>query len=222
MLVLRPATIVVGIVLLLVSALVVLSLLLSAIDKLSPYALSYVMGRPVLFNPIDLLLSVSMPFFPLDYVIFTVVVCFLCIATVSGISRAGIRFLWILLYPLKRQRSAPQGVLLSTLLMMLFTIACVFVLDTLAPRYLMFGGQTYLVNGTDVTPCSVLAPVSANCSVTQIERIVTDVKFRFSFFAIVFYWSIWVFLGFFVMGVVFSICIRVNPKLRSTEDDESD
>ncbi len=105
--------------LLLLTLLVVLSLLLSAIDKLSPYALSYVMGRyaerlcsiqcshlkkkkkkkkkkrPVLFNPIDLLLSVCMPFFPLDYVIFTIVVCFLCVATVSGISRAGIRLLWI-------------------------------------------------------------------------------------------------------------------------------
>lgn len=124
------------------------------------------------------------------------------------------------LFPLKRQRSAPQGVLLSSVLMMLFTIASVFVLDTLAPRYLMFGGQTYLVNGTEAVPCSVLAPATANCSVTQIERIVTDVKFRFSFFAFAFYWCIWIFLGFFVIGVIFSICIRVNPRLRS--NDESD
>lgn len=41
MIVIRPATLIVGIALLLFSALIVLSLLLSSIDKLSPYALSY-------------------------------------------------------------------------------------------------------------------------------------------------------------------------------------
>lgn len=134
MVVLRPITIVVGIFLLLVTALVILSILLTTIDKLSPSVLSYVLGRPVLFNPVDLLLSACGPLFPLDYLFFTLLVLFLWIATVSGISRAGVRLLWIELFALKRQRSAPQGVLLCSLLLVLVTIAIMFTLDTLAPR----------------------------------------------------------------------------------------
>lgn len=179
------------------------------------------MGYPVIFNPIDLLLSVCVQLFPLDYLIFTLIVVYIAMATISGISRAGIRLLWIELFPIKRQRSAPQGVLLATQLMMLFVISLVFVMDTLAPRYLMFGGQTYLTVNNTVAPCSVLAPVSANCSVTQIERIVTDVKFRFGFFSVVFYWSNWAFLAFFVAGVVFSICLQVR-RHHSQDADDSD
>jgi LMBR1 domain-containing protein 1 len=180
------------------------------------------MGYPIIFNPVDLLLSVCVPLFPLDYLIFTLLVLYISLATISGISRAGIRLLWIELYAFKRQRTAPQGVLLATLLLMLFVIALVFVLDTVAPRYLMFGGQTYLSANLTSLPCSVLAPPAANCSVTQIERIVTDVKFRFSFFSVVFYWSNWVFLGLFVVGCIFSVCLRVRSHQSSAEQEDSE
>lgn len=221
MMVLRPVTIIVGIVLLLIMTFVVLSLLLTSIDKLSPNALGHVLGNVAIFNPIDWLLSVCMPFFPLDYVIFTIVVLFLWFATISGLSRAGVRFLWIELFQIRRQRTAPQGVLLVGLLMMLVCITLMFMLDTLAPRYMLFGSQTYIANST-LTQCTIFAPPEANCTMTEIERIVTDVKFRFSFFAVVFYWSQWAFLAFFLAGLIFSIFLKVRGSKRDVEDEDYD
>jgi hypothetical protein len=102
---------------------------------------------------------------------------------------------------------------------MLVSITLMFTLDTLAPRYTMFGDQTYLAANATVVACSVLAPQSANCSVTQIEKIVTDVKFRFDFFSVVFYWANWVFLACFVGGVVFSVCLRVRGRFDEDVED---
>ena len=216
--ILRPVYYIIGVLLCLFGLLVMLSLLLTAIDKLHPSAMSYVLGIPLIFNPIDMLLSVCMPFFPLDYVIYSVLTLFLFSATIAGISRLGIRLLWKLLFPLRRQRTAPQGVLLASLLIMLVSITLVFTLDTLAPRYTMFGDQMYRGNVT-MLPCSVLAPADANCTVTQIEKLVADVKFRFSFFSIVFYWVNWVFLACFLGGCVLSVYLKVKmPELDAPEE----
>lgn len=209
----RPISIAIGILLMLWMLFILLSLLLSSIDKLSPSAHAYVLAHQKIFNPMDSLLSICVGLFPLDFFIFFLVVIFMWFATVSGITRLGIRFLWISIHQIKRQRTAPQGVLIFALMLVLASITITFMIDTLAPNYTTFGDQMFYLNNTGMVQCSISAPQTQDCSMTQIERIVNDVKFRFSFFSIVFYWSNWVFFAFFVGGVVLSICLKVKKNL---------
>lgn len=145
------------------------------------------MEHPAIFNPIDTLLYLCAPLFPLDYLLFTALVLFMWFATVSGISRWGIRALWVELFPIKRQRTAPQGMLLAGVLLMLGCVALAFAVGTLAPSYTMWGHQHYVsANGT-VVPCSTAAPVASNCTMTQLEQIVSVLTLKFSFFRYVLY-----------------------------------
>jgi hypothetical protein len=80
----RPFAIAIGVLLAVVGLAIVLSFLLTSIDKLSPSAASYVLSHAAIFNPLDSLLYLCAPFFPLDYVIFCIIVAFMWFATVSG------------------------------------------------------------------------------------------------------------------------------------------
>ena len=77
-------------------------------------------------------------------------------------------------------------------------------------------------NVTVTTQCSYSAPLSSDCTITQIQRIVTDVKFRFSFFSVVFYWANWVFFACFIGGVVLSVCLKVRQHRDRYDDDDDD
>jgi hypothetical protein len=78
----RPIGIVVGILMALLMIFIVLSFLLTSIDKLSPSAASYVLTHAAIFNPLDSLLYLCAPFFPLDYFVFAIIVAFMFFATV--------------------------------------------------------------------------------------------------------------------------------------------
>lgn len=131
----------IGILLGVLSLFIVLSILLTSIDKLSPSAASYVLTHSAIFNPLDSLLYVCAPFFPLDYALFAMLVAFVWFATVSGVSRWGIRALWIEMFPMKRGRTAPQGLLLGGLLLMLGSVTLAFYISSIAPTYVAWGHQ---------------------------------------------------------------------------------
>lgn len=218
----RPISIIIGIILLAWMTFLLVSMLLGSIDKLSDSAKSYVAAHYAIFNPLNSLLSVCIPLFPLDFFVFFLVVAFLWFATVSGTIRLGIRFLWISIHKIKRQRTAPQGVLLFSLLLVMVSITITFVIDTLIPSYATFGDQQYYVNNTGYVACSISAPSIANCTMTQIETIVNDVKFRFPFFSVVFYWVNWVFFAFFLGGLILGICLKVRKNDPLEQEDEED
>lgn len=213
----------IGVLLLAVMLAIVLSFILTSIDKLSPSAASYVLNHAAIFNPLDSLLSVCAPFFPLDYVIFTAIVMFMWFATVSGISRWGIRAIWIEMFPIAKGRSAPQGLLLMGLLLMLVCVTLAFSIGTLAPNYATWGHQQYLNNNGTWVPCSTDAPF-ANCSMTQLERVTSVVKFKFGFFRYVLYWANWVFVGSWLVCLFISVVMRLRGKggVEAEEEESND
>jgi hypothetical protein len=109
--------------------------------------------------------------------------------------------------------------LLTGALMMLVCVTLAFSIGTLAPSYTMWGHQQYLLNGT-LVPCDTLAPPT-NCSMTQLERITSVVKFKFGFFRYVLYWSNWVFLAFWVLGLILAICLRVKGEFSQQQQKKS-
>lgn len=203
----------------LMSAVLVVSIVLTNIDKLvnSDCGLTcgYTLSHPKKWNPLDAFLVIMAKYFPLDYVVMVIVIVYIYFATLSGISSIGIRFLWILLYKVRAGATRPQGLLIATLIMMFSIMALNMELMSLFPQYATYGSQTY---GPDNTPCDITAPLE-DCKMTQIGTIIHRIFMRISFFGIVFYFATWVFVAFVAISFVIAI-FRRRPS--NVAEDDSD
>merc|ERR1719336_1129341 len=99
--ILRPFELLIGVVFSIFGFLLFLSLLLTNLDKAlhsGGPATGYALQNSSLPNPVDLLLVLAQQVFPLDYVLYTVLVLFMLSCSMSGISKLGIRCFCLLLY----------------------------------------------------------------------------------------------------------------------------
>ena len=126
------------------------------------------------------------------------------------------------MYSRRKRASAPQGLLAAAIITMLCILALNFELLTLAPQYTSFGSQTFFNSTTKViSPCSIQFPVK-NCTMTQIASLVNRVSISMTFFSVVFYFGTWAFIGFWVIGLIFSICRKRKSVIDNTDSDEED
>jgi len=248
--IMKPFLFLFGIVFLLVSILIWVSILLTTIDKTvnqhqiceSSAACGFVLSNREIFNPVDVVLTKAAKFFPLDYVIIGLLVIYIFIATLSGVVKIGIRFLWMKLYDIRRGGSAPQGLLLTAVILMLSTLALNFEITTLAPQYSTFGTQVYNVSAVNVTlsgnttvsgngtavvdsrgmiPCDLKSP-QMNCTMSQIAQIVNRISIRTSFFGVIYFYATWVFLIFCVLGSFIALFKARASNIEKREDDSDE
>lgn len=67
------------------------------------------------------------------------------LATMSGVIQIGVRFLWVTLFRIRKGSTAPQGLLVSAVLLTLSLLALNYtVTTTVAPGYAHFGSQVYV------------------------------------------------------------------------------
>eukprot|EP01121_Diplochlamys_sp_Union-15-3_P002660 TRINITY_DN1238_c0_g1_i5.p1 TRINITY_DN1238_c0_g1~~TRINITY_DN1238_c0_g1_i5.p1 ORF type:complete len:501 (+),score=40.51 TRINITY_DN1238_c0_g1_i5:63-1565(+) len=222
----RPFAFIFGFLFLLVSLLIVISISLTNIDKvMQDYCGSkcgfFLQYGPKLFNPFDQLLVVVSRFFPMDYIIMALVVCYIFISTISGVTAIGIRFLWMKLFPFKIRGTAPQGLLCASWLLMLSVLALNNQIITLAPTYATFGSQKQKIDNGTTVPCSFkyLAP-NGTCRMTVIGALVSKVNITMPFFGIAFYWMTWAFILFWLVGLFVAICKKKASNIEEYSDDE--
>jgi len=167
-------------------------------------ACGFILKYPVIFNPLDKLLIVLSPIFPVDYVLLSVIVLYIYFATLSAVTDIGIRCFCLNMFRFRKGRTEPQGLMTSSVILMLSTLALNNSVVTLAPTYANFGSQTYLPNGTSVeAPCSINAP-SDVCLMTQVGTIVHSVDLNVGFF-----WACVLWIHLVVCTVVFSESCRI-------------
>jgi LMBR1 domain-containing protein 1 len=151
---LRPFGILFGIIFLLISLALVASVILGAVDRvLHSYCgagCGFILKLPMIWNPIDMFLVILSRVFPLDFVMVALLVVYFYFATLKGLTRAGIRFLWIQLYAFKKRHTLPQGLLIGGGIMMFCVLALNMQLVSLAPRYAYWGSQTWIPPATNV------------------------------------------------------------------------
>ncbi|RHY02415.1 hypothetical protein DYB25_003154 [Aphanomyces astaci] len=163
----------IGIVLMLVSILIVVSLLLTPLLQIRTNTIptGFVIDHPSLPNPIDIVLVLASQIFPLDYAIFAT--CFLYIFVVSFVwlGRRGFQFLCFRIDRLHRHHTSPSTLVLTTLSMVYLALVGLFSLPTLAPQYTAFGHQQFTINGTTL-PCSFNATTAdTTCKASQLAQI---------------------------------------------------
>lgn len=216
---LRPFKRICGVVLLLITLIIWVSMLLTAIDKASNSACKrscgYILGHINLFNPVNWAFVRASKAFPVDYVLFTFLVLLFFTGSVVGIAAVGIRFLWIKIFQIRKAHTSPQALLLATAMLTMITLALNYSIAMIvAPQYATFGPQTFcdkqqstLVATAQpdcshdkdlIKPCSEIADnpaAKAICTPSVVSTFLNRVTLNFPFFGVVFFWAQFVFLG---------------------------
>ncbi|XP_062320462.1 lysosomal cobalamin transport escort protein LMBD1 [Osmerus eperlanus] len=229
---LRPVKILLGVLFILVALLFVVALFISNLDKAlhsAGISSGFIVFGTNLTNPLNELLLVLQPVFPLDYVLITVITVYFVLTSMAGIRNMGIWFFWIRLYKIRPGRTRPQALLFLCMILLLIVLHSSYMLYSLAPQYVMYGSQKYLAQ----TPSDGLTPgnhtfETRNCDADAPEDQCTMTRsylflHKFWFFSTIYYFGNWVFIGVFLLGLLVSCCKGKKSVIEGeVEADDSD
>ena len=213
----RPVKLLGGIFLLLVTILIWVSMLLTGIDKaansLCKHRCGYILAHTQIPNPINEALVKAAKVFPVDYIIFLLLVMFFFTSSVVGLAAIGIRFLWLPIFQIRKGHTSPQALLMATVMLTLISLAINYSLAMMvAPQYSHFGPQTFcdhpLRHPGEQPDCSdhpnhiircteYTENVAAKnvCTPSVASTFLDRATANFSFFGIIDFWAQFVFLG---------------------------
>ncbi|VUC20739.1 unnamed protein product [Clonostachys rosea] len=236
----RPIKMLGGILLLVVAVLIWVSMLITGIDKaknsICKQRCGYILGQIHIFQPLNWIFLKSARVFPIDYVLMALLVLFLFGSSITGVATVGIRFLWVKIFQIRRGRTAPQALLMATVMLTLLVLAINYAVAMLvAPQYATYGTQTFCSNkpampglqpdcsGHEdmIFPCSeALKDSHAKdvCTPSVMSTFLNRVTITWPFFGIVDFWAQFGFLLVFLIVLVTAI-IR-TPKVNMSEIDE--
>uniref|UniRef100_A0A4W6EG52 Lysosomal cobalamin transport escort protein LMBD1 n=1 Tax=Lates calcarifer TaxID=8187 RepID=A0A4W6EG52_LATCA len=230
---LRPFKILLGIFFILVALLFTVALLISNLDKAlhsAGISSGFIIFGTNLTNPLNELLLALQPVFPLDYILITVITMYFVLTSMAGIRNMGIWFFWIRLYKIRPKRTRPQALLFLCMILLLIVLHTSYMIYSLAPQYVMYGSQKYLVQMPSAGPtsgnatfgttriCDADAPED-QCTVTRSYLFLH----KFWFFSTIYYFGNWAFIGAFLIGLVVSCCRGKKSVIEGeVEADDSD
>jgi LMBR1 domain-containing protein 1 len=213
----RPVKLLGGILLLLVSILTWVSMLVTSIDKaknsICKQHCGYILANINIFNPINWLFVKAAEVFPVDYILFTLLVLLFFSSSVAGITIVGIRFLWIRIFQIRKGHTQPRAFLIATMMLAIIILALNYSISMIvAPQYATYGPQTFCDRPPKhpgeqpdctehrnlIRPCSELVDNTASrnvCTPTVASIFLNRVTINFPFFGIIDFWAQFVFLG---------------------------
>lgn len=228
---LRPFKIALAVLFLLMATLVVISLVLTNIDKilhsLGP-KMGYALPVRKLPNPIDIVLVYAQRVFPLDYILLSGFVLYFFLCSMAGIQRLGIWFCCIHVYKVRVHHTRPQGLLFLCFFLIFIVLALNVLVYEVAPQYTTYGSQHYWVNVThtgertksQLLPCSISAPED-ECVMTRMAMLLVRFFYKVWIFGAAFYWASWVFIAVVLIGFIVSLARRrPSPVEGDMESDD--
>jgi LMBR1 domain-containing protein 1 len=230
----RPVAILGGFLLLLISLLIWTSILITGIDKaknsVCKQRCGYILGHTNIFQPINWIFMQSAKVFPIDYVLMALLVLLLFSSSIYGITIVGIRFLWVRIFQIRKGRTAPQAMLIATVMLALIILGINYTLAMMvAPQYAIYGTQTICTieprhpgeqpdctNRPEmVVPCSELLQyphLRDVCTPSVMSTFLNRITITWPFFGVVDFWAQFAFLGVFI--VVFVTILFRTPRLQ--------
>ncbi|KAJ9499841.1 hypothetical protein LTR99_000474 [Exophiala xenobiotica] len=238
----RPIKLILGLLLVVIVLLIFASMLITGIDKaknsICKRHCGYLLAHINIFQPINWILVKSSKVFPIDYVIFLLLVMLFFSASVIGIATIGIRVLWITIFRIRKAHTSPQAMLIATVMLTLMTLAINYSIAMMvAPQYATFGPQTFCDHPPKhpgeqpdcsdhpqhVVLCTELSdnPAARNvCTPSVVSTFLNRVTVNFPFFGVVDFWAQFVFLGIFLLG--FILLLFRTPKLSDPDAEDDD
>lgn len=236
----RPIKLLGGLLLLVISLIIWASMLITGIDKIKnsvcKAGCGYLLAHGKIFQPINWLFVVTSKVFPIDYILFLILILIFFSASVVGIATIGIRFLWVTLFRIRKSHTSPQALLMATVMLTLMVLALNYAIAMMAaPQYSTFGPQTYcdrpLSNGDQLPDCSAhhsaIKPCSERarnpaarlvCTPSVVSTFLNRITVNFPFFGVVDFWAQFAFLGVFI--VVFVVMLFRTPHLDEEQLDD--
>lgn len=241
---LTPIRFLFGLIFFFLGSLIIVSLSLTTIDKFLNSSCKYSCGFAIdhrhIINPTDMILTITSSYFPLDLVIFALLIIYVFACSVYGISSLGIRFCGFQIYKLIPQATLSNAMILSSWLLIFIVILVNMELVTVAPHYVHFGGNQYyyplnstnstnftntinlgistiLENSTTIPQlCTVTTSINATghdqCIMSQIGIFVNKIFIQLPFFGVIIFFSNAAFL---VMYFLFLIIVLFKCHLPS-------
>ena len=188
----------------LVALFIWVSMLLTGIDKaknsICKSHCDYILDHVNVFNPINWIFVISSKIFPIDYVVFLLLILFFFASSVVGIAAIGIRFLWIKLFQIRKGHTSPQALLMATVLLTLIALVMNYSLTMfVAPQYTHYDPQTYCdlpfryptaqpdysTHKSKIRPCSELSTSQAAlnvCTPSVVSTFLDSITANFPFF----------------------------------------
>ncbi|KAH1173113.1 lysosomal cobalamin transport escort protein LMBD1 isoform X1 [Mauremys mutica] len=231
----RPLKIIWGVFFILVALLFTISLFLSNLDKALHSAginSGFIILGTNLTNPLNMLLPVLQTVFPLDYILITTIIMYFIFTSMAGIRNMGIWFFWIRLYKIRRGKTRPQALLFLCMILLLIVLHTSYMIYSLAPQYVMYGSQKYLVQRNmtlvDGQPGNVTTYVPKVCDADAPEDQCTITRtylflHKFWFFSAAYYFGNWAFIAVFLIGLIVSCCKGKKSVIEGeVDEDDSD
>ncbi|KZF26117.1 putative lysosomal cobalamin transporter [Xylona heveae TC161] len=236
----RPVKLLGGVLLVLISVIVWVSMLITGIDKaknsICKRHCGYVLGHINIFQPINWIFVQSSKVFPVDYIIVALLVLFFFASSVVGIASIGIRFLWVTIFQIRKGHTSPQALLMATVMLTLMGLAINYSLVMMvAPQYATFGPQTFCDKAPRhpgeqpdctnhrslIRPCSEVSdnPAAKDvCTPSVVSTFLNRMTLNFPFFGGVDFWAQFAFLGIFL--IVFVTALIRTPKINQAQLDQ--
>ncbi|KAI8691894.1 Putative lysosomal cobalamin transporter [Fusarium falciforme] len=236
----RPIKLIGGILLLLLSVFIWVSMLITGIDKaknsICKQKCGYILGQIHVFQPINFIFVKAAKAFPVDYILMALLVLFFFSSSISGVASVGIRFLWVRIFQIRKGRTAPQALLIATVMLALIILASNYgIAMMVAPQYSIYGTQTICTNEpaypgaqpdcrnhTDmIRPCSEalkLRHAKDVCTPSIMSTFLNRITITWPFFGLVDFWAQFAFLAVFL--VVFVTAIFRTPRVNLSQIDE--
>eukprot|EP01006_Ploeotia_vitrea_P045758 TRINITY_DN66967_c12_g2_i1.p1 TRINITY_DN66967_c12_g2~~TRINITY_DN66967_c12_g2_i1.p1 ORF type:complete len:582 (+),score=290.06 TRINITY_DN66967_c12_g2_i1:90-1835(+) len=149
---LAPLRISVGVVLLLTSLLVVVSMGLTMGDKLAnskcKSKCGYALDKADVINPIDLMLNEFAKAFPIDLFVFGGLITYIFLCTISGLVALGVRLCVFKLYDVQKRATMANGMVMGVWIVMFTVLLLNMQIVVLSPQYATFGNQFYVTESS--------------------------------------------------------------------------
>uniref|UniRef100_A0A8C9YS00 Lysosomal cobalamin transport escort protein LMBD1 n=1 Tax=Sander lucioperca TaxID=283035 RepID=A0A8C9YS00_SANLU len=228
---LRPFKILLGIFFILVALLFTVALFISNLDKAlhsAGISSGFIVFGTNLTNPLNELLLALQPVFPLDYILITVITMYFVVTSMAGIRNMGIWFFWIRLYKIRPKKTRPQALLFLCMILLLIVLHTSYMIYSLAPQYVMYGSQKYLMPSAGPTSGNATFGTTRICDADAPEDQCTVTRsylflHKFWFFSTIYYFGNWAFIVAFLIGLVVSCCRGKKSVIEGeVEADDSD
>ncbi|CAF1239396.1 unnamed protein product, partial [Rotaria sordida] len=184
----RPVQIILGVLLFLFALLIFISLLLSNINKCIHFVSIkhiFAQGNKTLPNPIDIIITWTGKFYPVSYIVLSLLLIYIIVTSLFGLQQLGIWYFWVRMYRFSRGRTKPQAILMLSSLMMFIVVAINAFVYLLIPQYSIYGDQYYasVVNNATVIvqPCTQYVTTD-QCEMTVMGRIILRFFYKVWFF----------------------------------------
>ncbi|XP_078483517.1 lysosomal cobalamin transport escort protein LMBD1-like [Ciona intestinalis] len=216
----RPLQITTGVVLCLFSWLIIITIVLTNINRwVSSYGSNtgYLADKYIVPNPVYELLLLCHGAFPIHYVLLGGILFYFAFSTMVGMKHLGLWFFWVKVHNIRKNNTLPHALLYSSFIFATVVMYSVSLVYSIVPQYAMYGTQTYQVetqfNWTTVAmenslnslkPCSLESPAD-ECTMTRFMSFQVKFFYRMWVFGVVFYSSNWLLVLVFVIGFFVSV-----------------